>query len=524
MDTKWKTLLAVIIGIILLFILPTLIGSMFAVILATIYVGFAIGGNYRNGAFYGAIVGVILAIISWIVTDYVFNGFIGGSADTLVLVLLTLAIYYGICGVIGGIIGIFIKRRITSTKSSDGSKGYLVCAECGGYYELQPGESPEDYEECECGGKLNYSTLLLPHNGSEDLNSDKSNITDNKMNINWKTVLIGLLILYITNSIMSIVLYGVAVVVALILTTIYVGYTVGGNYRNVAFIGAIIGVIIAIILSIITNYVSGVPISAFINMLIPILLNNIILYAVIGAFGGIIGIFIKGKRKNKENTNRSKGYLVCDKCGGYYELQPGESPEDYEQCECSGKLKYSTLLSSNELKDSSSDKSEIVGENNKFRSFINFKNNKFLIILIILALIITIIPILYSASIHGKETVIFDKNIGDNTTMNVHYVKVPSNVTSIKVEIFNSTSFRNGSTINLYSLNVTGQNGQSIGNYIPNLKGELSFNITNGYSGNNSFNYFKYPNEPNQSPYLNIKSIAIITNAAKANIKITTIS
>ena len=33
-------------------------------------------------------------------------------------------------------------------------------------------------------------------------------------------------------------------------------------------------------------------------------------------------------------------YLVCDKCGGYYELQPGESPDDFtDKCECGGKLR-----------------------------------------------------------------------------------------------------------------------------------------------------------------------------------------
>jgi hypothetical protein len=37
-----------------------------------------------------------------------------------------------------------------------GSRGYLKCEKCGGYYELQEGESPEDFEECECGGKLKY--------------------------------------------------------------------------------------------------------------------------------------------------------------------------------------------------------------------------------------------------------------------------------------------------------------------------------------------------------------------------------
>ena len=35
------------------------------------------------------------------------------------------------------------------------------------------------------------------------------------------------------------------------------------------------------------------------------------------------------------------GFLVCDKCGGYYELQEGESPSNFtDKCECGGKLKY----------------------------------------------------------------------------------------------------------------------------------------------------------------------------------------
>ncbi len=35
--------------------------------------------------------------------------------------------------------------------------GYLICRECNGYYELQPGEKPQDFtNECECGGELVY--------------------------------------------------------------------------------------------------------------------------------------------------------------------------------------------------------------------------------------------------------------------------------------------------------------------------------------------------------------------------------
>lgn len=62
--------------------------------------------------------------------------------------------------------------------------GYLVCDKCEGYYELEPGESPDDFSgECECGGNLIYSeslepsgdesgvvetTIICPHCGTEN--------------------------------------------------------------------------------------------------------------------------------------------------------------------------------------------------------------------------------------------------------------------------------------------------------------------------------------------------------------------
>ena len=41
---------------------------------------------------------------------------------------------------------------------------------------------------------------------------------------------------------------------------------------------------------------------------------------------------------NKKDVEED--YLICDKCNGYYKLQPGEKPEDFEQCQCGGKLEY----------------------------------------------------------------------------------------------------------------------------------------------------------------------------------------
>jgi len=34
------------------------------------------------------------------------------------------------------------------------------------------------------------------------------------------------------------------------------------------------------------------------------------------------------------------GFLVCEKCNGYYKLHEGEYPEDFDKCQCGGKLKY----------------------------------------------------------------------------------------------------------------------------------------------------------------------------------------
>ncbi len=34
------------------------------------------------------------------------------------------------------------------------------------------------------------------------------------------------------------------------------------------------------------------------------------------------------------------GYLICQRCGGYYKLREGESPDDFVSCQCYGPLKY----------------------------------------------------------------------------------------------------------------------------------------------------------------------------------------
>jgi hypothetical protein len=49
------------------------------------------------------------------------------------------------------------------------------------------------------------------------------------------------------------------------------------------------------------------------------------------------------KLRNKREGKSLNGYLVCNNCGGYYELQPGESWKDFNtECECGGQLLQST--------------------------------------------------------------------------------------------------------------------------------------------------------------------------------------
>jgi len=47
-------------------------------------------------------------------------------------------------------------KKSPITKKENISYGYLVCSKCNGFYKLKKGESPTDFESCQCGGDLNY--------------------------------------------------------------------------------------------------------------------------------------------------------------------------------------------------------------------------------------------------------------------------------------------------------------------------------------------------------------------------------
>ena len=57
----------------------------------------------------------------------------------------------------------------------------------------------------------------------------------------------------------------------------------------------------------------------------------------------IYGFLNNFERKQNQQEDKN-GYLVCDKCNGYYQLQEEESLKDFESCECGGTLKFKKKL------------------------------------------------------------------------------------------------------------------------------------------------------------------------------------
>lgn len=66
--------------------------------------------------------------------------------------------------------------------------GYVICEDCGGYYELQPGEHPEDFDRCECGGKLTYKREMI---GETVSIRNESNFNFSYISKHFKTALLG---------------------------------------------------------------------------------------------------------------------------------------------------------------------------------------------------------------------------------------------------------------------------------------------------------------------------------------------
>ncbi len=176
--------------------------------------------------------------------------------------------------------------------------GYLICDKCGGSYELQERESPEDVGKCDCGGNLKYVEKLE----SGILNSSFSKKKD--VIINWKLIVIAVIAYFILWSFISFILsinisvsvtylpmIAISIFVSCmlgILIGIYLGFSVNLSPKNGLFNGLIAGFILGI-LSVIFSigaYVffgeATIP-----ELFIVVIILDTLLFGVGGSIGGI---------------------------------------------------------------------------------------------------------------------------------------------------------------------------------------------------------------------------------------------
>ena len=216
--------------------------------------------------------------------------------------------------------------------------GYLICEECGGYYKLQPGEYLEDFDRCQCGGRLKYE---------EYISYDQPN-PQNMPNISIYILafLPILLSIYMaTNHASSSINEIITLLIILGSLTLIIiinnkkpvhgtdtrdpktgpsSYTPLKSFKN-EFWMIIIGICIAI------TFISLVP-NSTLNAygLHPGPLTTILVILVITP---IITLLLK------YTYNKPTNYLICNKCGSQYEIPPGEYP-DFNKCHCEGQLEY----------------------------------------------------------------------------------------------------------------------------------------------------------------------------------------
>lgn len=99
------------------------------------------------------------------------------------------------------------------------------------------------------------------------------------------------------------------------------------------------------------------------------------------------------------------GYLICDKCGSYYELKVGESPNDFDlNCECGGTLKYINNL--NQLNEKLIEK-QINSYPNRY-----LRASLFLTLFCLILCLLAIVSKLNIIIVIGIITVVFSLVIG----------------------------------------------------------------------------------------------------------------
>jgi len=115
--------------------------------------------------------------------------------------------------------------------------GYLICDTCHGYYELENGESPEDFiSKCECGGNLEFKDSISHNHGTVSEGRDKIahgySYTDKK-SFNYKIVMVFGVAIIIIGIIGIIVFNIIGLIIAIVgVLVYYYGHNEGRSWMK----------------------------------------------------------------------------------------------------------------------------------------------------------------------------------------------------------------------------------------------------------------------------------------------------
>lgn len=187
--------------------------------------------------------------------------------------------------------------------------GYMVCEECGKYFELKPDESHEDFGKCECGGTLKYveNLDLPPENVSHSPNRETNNLDKTPKPLNWvklgvTSVLTAILIVILAEN------YFIAAYLVWFIPLVMGGIWAYLNRLNVisgvkegfilGFTAMLMVVVFALITAGITRGITGDDV-----LEIEFLILSIIVFGIIGSIGGAIPGSINTKKIAQKRGN-----------------------------------------------------------------------------------------------------------------------------------------------------------------------------------------------------------------------------
>ena len=303
---------AIIASTIIALLLSTFLDVLIICSLGGFLVGLWIADKYLEGAINGIISMTITSFVYFPVLLLIYfpTMFALNPLETSLLWIICILL-----GGLGAIMGVFVRKMVIMiqtmrTESKLKGKRYLLCSECGGYHLLTDDENPEDYTECTCGGKLEY----------QKPGEDKPELSD-KVNIRMRILAIAIgAIIYLSFSLAPI-------------ASFVTSYMAKGNYKD-GIVNSTLAVSVGGLLLALGKFL-GLP------LLEPESISGFTLGLtqdiIIGIIGGLIGIYIKNRRRDKGVI---EGVVVCDSCKHYYKLPANKTAEDFDPiCECGGKIR-----------------------------------------------------------------------------------------------------------------------------------------------------------------------------------------